>query len=199
MAQGQKSLTMVCQPSLLTIILCEVPISNLIILLITIFQGRWLLNACSRRYILFGAQFNSTHNFTQSGYSKVGYVDAMPLFRSQHLALNSPLSYFNGDNARLSTRRTKLTVTPKFISSNGNMAFAKLWRTQSLTCPTTCAAFLNLLITPFCLLTHYETCSTNANYILNKNYSKNILTIGILLLHPSFIYPISFSKITLQT
>ena len=57
---------------------------------------------------------------------KIGYVDAMPLFRSRHLALNSPLGHLNGDNARLSTRRKKLTVTPKFISSNGNMAFAKL-------------------------------------------------------------------------
>ena len=68
---------------------------------------------------------------------KIGYVDAMPLFRSRHLALNSPLGHFNGDNARLSTRRTKLTVTPKFISSNGNMAFAKLRRTQSLARPKT--------------------------------------------------------------
>ena len=49
---------------------------------------------------------------------KIGYVDAMPLFCSRHLALNSPLGHFNGDSARLSTRRTKLTVTPKFISSN---------------------------------------------------------------------------------
>ena len=33
---------------------------------------------------------------------KIGYVDAMPLFRSRHLALISPLGHFNGDNARLS-------------------------------------------------------------------------------------------------
>ena len=73
---------------------------------------------------------------------------------SRHLALNSPLGHFNGDNARLSTRRSKLTVNPKFISSNGNMAFAKLWRIQSLARPTTRTAFLNFLITPFHLLTH---------------------------------------------
>ena len=93
---------------------------------------------------------------------KIGYVDAMPLFRSRQLALNSPLGHFNGDNPRLSTRRTKLTVIPKFISSNGNMAFAKLQRTQSLARPTTRAAFLNFLITPFRLLTHHETCSTKS-------------------------------------
>ena len=28
---------------------------------------------------------------------KIGYVDAMPLFRSQHLALTSPLGNLNGD------------------------------------------------------------------------------------------------------
>ena len=90
--------------------------------------------------------------------------------------LNSPLVHFNGYNARLSTRRTKLTVTPKFVSSNCNMAFAKLQRTQSLARPTTRAAFLNFLITPFHLLTHYETRSTNANYIFhaaNKTILKN--------------------------
>ena len=94
---------------------------------------------------------------------KIAYVDAMPYFRSRHLALISLLGHLNGDNARLSTRRTKLTVTPKFISFNGNIAFAKLRRTQSLARPTIHAAFLNFLITPFRLLTHYETCSTNSD------------------------------------
>ena len=57
---------------------------------------------------------------------KIGYVDAMLLFRSRHLAFNSSLGHFNGDNARLSpksTRHTKLKVTPKFISSNGKHGF----------------------------------------------------------------------------
>ena len=57
---------------------------------------------------------------------KIGYVDAIALFRSRHLALISPLGHFNGDNARLSpksTRHTKLMVTPKFISSNGKHGF----------------------------------------------------------------------------
>ena len=35
---------------------------------------------------------------------KIGYVDTMPYFRSRHLALKSPLGYFNGDNARLSPK-----------------------------------------------------------------------------------------------
>ena len=57
---------------------------------------------------------------------KIGYVDVMPYFRSQHLALISPLGHFNGYNACLSwksTRCTKLTVTPKFISFNGKQDF----------------------------------------------------------------------------
>ena len=57
---------------------------------------------------------------------KIGYVDAMPYFHSRYLALISPLGHFNGDNARFSsksTRHTKLTVTPKFISSNGKQDF----------------------------------------------------------------------------
>ena len=107
---------------------------------------------------------------------KIGYVDAMPLFRSRHLALDSPLGHFNGDNARLSTRRTKLTVTPKFISFNGNMAFAKLRRTQSLASPTIRAVFSTLSYHHFVSYSQPsdETCSTNANYIFhaaNKNYS----------------------------
>ena len=63
------------------------------------------------------------------------------------------------------TRHTKLKVTPKFISSNGKQDF----RTSKDT-----RYFLNFLIAPFHLLTHYETCSTNTNYIFhaaNKNYS----------------------------
>ena len=106
--------------------------------------------------------FNRPSTGTTLCHPQNWLCNAMPLFRSRHLALNSPLGHFNGDNARLSTRRTKLTVTPKFISSNSNMAFAKLQHTQSLARPTISAAFLNFLITPFRLLTHYETCSTKS-------------------------------------
>ena len=125
---------------------------------------------------------------------KIGYVNAMPLFRSRHLALNSPLGHFNGDNPRLSTRRIKLTVTPKFISSNGNMVFAKLRRTQYLARPTTRAVFSTLSYLHFVsLLTIFPArlAAQKANPIFhaaNKNYSqKHISTIGILLLHPPFI------------
>ena len=32
-------------------------------------------------------------------HPKIGYVNAMLLFHSRHLAINSPLGHFNGDNA----------------------------------------------------------------------------------------------------
>ena len=95
---------------------------------------------------------------------KIGYVDAMPYFRSRHLALISPLGHLNEDNARLSTRRTKLTVTPKFISSNSNMAFAKLQRTQYLARPKIRAASQlshNSILSPYSLPS-YETSTTKS-------------------------------------
>ena len=98
--------------------------------------------------------FNMPRTGTTYVTPKIGYVNAMALFRSRHLAINSPLGHFNGDQFTLSTRHTKTTVTPKFNSYNGNMAFAKLRRTQSLARPTIRAAFLNFLITPFRLYTH---------------------------------------------
>ena len=48
---------------------------------------------------------------------KIGYLNAMLLFRSRHLAINSPLGHFNGDNARLlpNLPDTRKLVTQKFI------------------------------------------------------------------------------------
>ena len=131
---------------------------------------------------------------------KIGYVDAMPLFRSRHLALNSPLGHFNGDNAHLSTRRTKLTVTPKLISSNGNMVFAKLRRTQSLARPTTRAIFSTLSYLYFVsLLTTRLAAQKQTKYSMLqiKTIPKN--TFQLRHLEPSplftFIYQTTISKI----
>ena len=75
---------------------------------------------------------------------QIGYVNVMLLFRSWHLAINSPLGHFNGDNAYSHSPKIPDTQIsqwhPKFISSNGNMAFAELQWTQSLTRPMTHAA-----------------------------------------------------------
>ena len=102
------------------------------------------------------------------------------------------------------TRHAKLTVTPKFNSSNGNMAFAKLRRTQSLDDTRCHLNLLNLLINPFRLLTISYSQSflrdlqhkkqTKYSMLQIKAIPQNISTIGILLLRLSFIYPISFSE-----
>ena len=125
----------------------------------------------------------------------------MPLFRSRHLALNSPLGHFNGDNTRLSTRPTKLTVTPKFISSSGNMAFAKLRRTQSLARPTTRAVFSTLsylhfvsILTAFLRdLQHKK--QTQYSMLQIKTIPKHISTISIL---QSFLYYLT-NKLNVNT
>ena len=68
-------------------------------------------------------------------------------------------------------------MTLKFNSSNGNMAFAKHWRTQSLARPTIRAAFLNFPISPYHISTHNLSTSLaapEANPIFhaaNKTYS----------------------------
>ena len=43
--------------------------------------------------------FNMPRTCTTLCHPKIGYVNAMLLFRSRHLAINSPLDHFNGDNA----------------------------------------------------------------------------------------------------
>ena len=84
--------------------------------------------------------FNKPRTGTTLCHPKIGYVNATLLFRKRQLALNSPLGHLNGDNARLSARRTKTMVTLKFSSYNCNMSFVKMQRTQSLTRPATHAA-----------------------------------------------------------
>ena len=128
----------------------------------------------------------------------------MPLFRSRHLALNSSLGHFNGDNAHSPQipdtwnsqwLQSSFPPTATWLSLNYVKHNPSHVRWQR-------AAFLNFLITPFRLSysqLSYETCSTNTNYIFhaaNKNYSLKThfdyrhLTSSSF----SFIYPTSFSE-----
>ena len=43
--------------------------------------------------------FNMPRTGTTLCHPEIGYVNAMLLFHSRHLATNSPLGHFNGDNA----------------------------------------------------------------------------------------------------
>ena len=110
---------------------------------------------------------------------EIGYVDAMPNPAPGTLLSFHLWATFMETHTPLpkSTWHTKLTVTPKFISSNGKQDFRL---TMVNTIPRTSddtRCFLNSIISPFRLFTHnlsYETCSKNTNYIFhaaNKDYS----------------------------
>ena len=114
--------------------------------------------------------FNMPRTGTTLCHPKIGYVNAMPLFRKRHLALNSPLGYFNGDQRTPSpqvTRHTKLLGDSKV---------------QSLTRPTTHAAISTFSNSHNSISSQYSQPFTSlaapkANpifYAANKNLFKNI-------------------------
>ena len=77
------------------------------------------------------------------------------LFRSRHLALNSPLGHFNGDNARLFPNPPVTQISWWLQSSfppTANMAFAKLRRNTIPRTSHDTRCFLNSIISPFRLL-----------------------------------------------
>ena len=97
----------------------------------------------------------------------------------RHLALISPLIHiFTRPHASpRNNQKHKLTVTPKFISSNGKHDFRYILRTYFPRTSNNTRCYPNFLITPFRLFTSFlfhEACSTNANSIFHvaiKNYS----------------------------
>ena len=98
--------------------------------------------------------FNKPRTGTTLCHPKIGYVDLTCNPALDMLALNSPLGHFNGDHARLSTRRTKTMVTLKHNPSH----------VRRYTLPSQPS---QLLIMPFCLLTNnltlHKSCSTKSN------------------------------------
>ena len=67
-------------------------------------------------------------------------------------------------------QKHKLTVTPKFISSNGKHDFRYILRTYFPRTSNNTRCYLNFLITPFRLFTSFfshEACSTNANSVFH--------------------------------
>ena len=123
-------------------------------------------------------------------HPKIGYVNAMLLFRSRHLAINSLWATIMETTHNLlpkNTRHTKLHGDSKV---------------QSFTRPTTHAAISTFSTSHNSISSQYsqpfhESCCTNPNYIFhaaNKNLflKTNISTIAILLLHHS-------SFVTLKT
>ena len=115
-------------------------------------------------------------------HPKIDYVDLTRNPALDTLALNSPLDHFNGDNTRLSTRRTKTMVTLK---------------KQSLTRPTTHAAISNFSTSHNSISSQYSQPFTSLAAQKQTQYSmlqiktlfqKYISTFAILLIrHSTFI------------
>ena len=107
---------------------------------------------------------------------KIGYVNAMLLFRSLNLVLNSALGHFNGDQ-RTPLHQTHETHGDDKSSFPPTATWLSLNYSEHNPSHGRRRAFLNFLISPFRLYTHnivYETSSTNTNYIFhaaNKNHS----------------------------
>ena len=85
--------------------------------------------------------------------------------------------HFFGDNQASSPndQKHKLTVTPKFISSNGKYDFRYILRTYFPRTSNNTRYYLNIFITPFRLFTSFlshEACSTNANSIFHANIKR---------------------------
>ena len=122
--------------------------------------------------------FNMPRTGTTLCHPKIGYVDPTRNPALDTLAFNSPLGHFNGDHARLSTRRTKTMVTLKHNPSHVRRHALPSQHSQ-------------LLITPFRLNTHkfkhYESCSTKSKpkfpCFKNKTIHKNTFRLS-----PSYFF-----------
>ena len=97
----------------------------------------------------------------------------------RHLATTSPLGniFWRHSASPRNNQKRKLTVTPKFISSNCKHDFHYILRIYLPRTPNNTRCYLNSILTPFRLFTSFlshEACSTNANSIFHatiKNYS----------------------------
>ena len=128
-------------------------------------------------------KFNTPHTGTTLFHPQNWLCRLRCLIPLRHLATTSPLGNIFWRHSRFSTNNQnhKLTVTPKFISSNGKHDFRYTLRTYLPRTSNNTRCYLNPLITPFRLFTFlsHEACSTNAISLFHaavKNYHKNFST-----------------------
>ena len=127
-------------------------------------------------------KFNTPHTGTALFHPLNWLCRFRCLIPLRHLATTSPLGniFWWHSTSHRNNQKHKLTVTPKFISSNGKHDFRNiLWTYLPCTSNNT-RCYLYSLITPFCLFTSFlshEACSTNANSIFHAavENNKNIL------------------------
>ena len=115
-------------------------------------------------------KFNTPHIGTTLFHPQNWLCRLQCLIPLRHLATTSPLGniFWRHSASPRNNQKHKLTVTPKFISSNGKHDFRYILRTYLPRTPNNTRCYLNSLITPFHLFTSFlshEACSINANYI----------------------------------
>ena len=102
--------------------------------------------------------FNMPHTGTTLCHPKIGYVNAMHLFRSRHLALNSPLGQFNGDLLTLLHKThknhvdSKVHFPPTATRHSPNYSEHNPSHVQRHMLPS--QPFHQSILSPYCLFTH---------------------------------------------
>ena len=115
-------------------------------------------------------KFNTPHTGTTLFHTQNWLCRLRCIIPLRHLATTSPLGniIWRHSASPRNNQKHKLTVTPKFISSNGKHYFRYILRTYLPRTSNYTRCYLNSLIIPFRLSTSFlshEACSTNANYI----------------------------------
>ena len=129
-------------------------------------------------------KFNTPHTGTTLFHPQNWLCRLRCLIPPRQLATTSPPGniFWRHSASPRNNQKHKLTVTPKFISSNSKHDFRYILRTYLPRTSNNTRCYLNSLITPFRLFTSFfshKACSINANSIINvaiKNYHKNIST-----------------------
>ena len=119
-------------------------------------------------------KFNTPHTRTTLFHPKNWLCRLRCLIPLRHLATTSLLGniFWRHSASPRNNQKHKLTVTPKFISSNGKHDFRYILRTYLPRTSNNTRCYLNSLVTPFRLFTSFlshEACSTNANSIFHAH------------------------------
>ena len=117
-------------------------------------------------------EFNTPHTGTALFHTQNCLCRLRCLIPLRHQATTSPLGniFWKHSASPRNNQKHKLTMTPKFISSNDKHGFRYILRTYLPRTSNNTRCYLNSLITPFRLFTSflsYEACSTNANSLFH--------------------------------
>ena len=113
-------------------------------------------------------KFNTSHTGTNLFHPQNWLCRSRCLIPLRHLATTSLLGniFWRHSASPRNNQKHKLTVTPKFIYSNGKHDFRYILRTYFRRTSNNTRSYLNSILTPFRIFTSFlshEACSTNAN------------------------------------